>query len=78
MTPDRLQGRMNATMRSVNRAAVVIGAPLGGFVADATGPLPALGLAAAGVGAAGVGLGVSGFRRARPGDRAPADDPERP
>lgn len=26
VTPDRLQGRMNSTMRSINRAAVVIGA----------------------------------------------------
>ena len=31
VTPDRLQGRMNATMRSINRSMIVIGAPLGAF-----------------------------------------------
>jgi hypothetical protein len=29
VTPDRLQGRMNATMRSINRSMIVIGAPSG-------------------------------------------------
>jgi MFS family permease len=37
VTPDRLQARMNATMRSLNRAAVVVGAPAGGLAADAFG-----------------------------------------
>ncbi|GEK23176.1 MFS transporter [Cellulomonas xylanilytica] len=36
-TPDRLQGRMNATMRSVNRAMIVVAAPLGGLLGDALG-----------------------------------------
>ncbi|HTI27585.1 MAG TPA: MFS transporter [Kutzneria sp.] len=34
VTPDRLQGRMNATMRSFNRGSLVIGALLGGVLAD--------------------------------------------
>ena len=36
-TPDRLQGRMNATMRSINRAMIVVAAPLGGLLGDAVG-----------------------------------------
>lgn len=64
VTPDRLQGRTNATMRSLNRAAVVVGAPLGGLFADAVGMRPALWLGAAGVAASGVLLAGSGFRRA--------------
>jgi MFS family permease len=40
VTPDRLQARTNATMRSTNRAAIVLGAPLGGALADWLG-LPA-------------------------------------
>jgi MFS family permease len=36
VTPDRLQGRMNATMRSLNRAAVVVGAPAGGGCSPTT------------------------------------------
>lgn len=71
VTPDRLQGRMNATMRSLNRAAVVVGAPLGGLFADAVGLGPALALAAGGVAAAGVLLAASGFRTASHADQPP-------
>ena len=48
VTPDRLQGRMNATMRSVNRAMIVIGAPLGGFLGDRFGYRTMLWTAASG------------------------------
>ncbi len=48
VTPDALQGRMNATMRSINRAMVVFAAPLGGLVADAIGYRQGLWLAASG------------------------------
>ncbi|WP_188037187.1 MFS transporter, partial [Actinotalea sp. JY-7885] len=48
VTPDRLQGRMNTTMRSINRAAIVVAAPLGGLLGDAAGYPTAL-LVAAGV-----------------------------
>ncbi|MFC8191233.1 MFS transporter [Cellulomonas sp. NPDC057328] len=41
-TPDALQGRMNATMRSVNRAVIVVAAPLGGLLGDAAGYGPTL------------------------------------
>jgi MFS family permease len=34
VTPSGLLGRMNATTRSLNRAMIVIGAPLGGILAD--------------------------------------------
>lgn len=64
VTPDRLQGRMNATMRSLNRAAVVVGAPAGGAVALATSPRVALAGAALLVGATAVALQLSGFRHA--------------
>jgi len=37
VTPDALQGRMNATMRSINRAMIVVAAPLGGRLAEAVG-----------------------------------------
>src|SRR5690606_25693073 len=33
VTPDALQGRMNTSIRSVNRAMIVVGAPLGGILA---------------------------------------------
>ena len=55
---------MNATMRSFNRAAVVIGAPVGGLVADAVGFRFALWLAAAGIVVAALVLAASPFRHA--------------
>lgn len=48
VTPDRLQGRTNTTLRSVNRTMIVIGAPLGGLLADRAGPRVALTVAAVG------------------------------
>jgi MFS family permease len=65
VTPDRLQGRMNTTMRSFNRAAVVVGAPLGGVLADSAGYRPALWCGVAGVALGALVLGRSPFRRAR-------------
>lgn len=69
VTPDRLQGRMNATMRSLNRGAIVVGAPAGGAFALATSPRVALLVAAAIIVATAVGLRLSGFRHA---DEVPA------
>jgi MFS family permease len=63
-TPDRLQARVNATMRSFNRAAVVIGAPVGGLIAEAVGIRFALWVAAAGLTAAALSLLSSPFRHA--------------
>ncbi|MBA8793766.1 MFS family permease [Friedmanniella endophytica] len=37
VTPDRLQGRTNATGRSVNRSMIVLSAPLAGLLADRAG-----------------------------------------
>lgn len=71
VTPDRLQGRTNATMRSLNRAMVVVGAPLGGLLADSAGLRTALWLGAAGVGATGAALLLTGFRTATPEDGPP-------
>lgn len=65
ITPDRLQARMNATMRSLNRTAVVIGAPLGGLLADSAGFRSALWVAAGGVALAAVALLASPFRQAQ-------------
>lgn len=64
VTPDRLQGRTNATIRSLNRAAIVVGAPLGGLLADAVAPRFALWVGVLGVAASALGLAASGFRRA--------------
>ena len=64
VTPDRLQARTNATMRSFNRAAVVLGAPVGGLVADAIGFRSALWLAAAGMVVAALVLAASPFQHA--------------
>ena len=68
VTPDRLQGRMNATMRSTNRAMIVVAAPLGGLLADAIGYRPTLWIVAAGFAAVPVAQALSPLRSARIGD----------
>lgn len=50
VTPDRLQGRMNARMLSINRAMVVIGAPIGSVLGDALGFRSMIWIAAVGLG----------------------------
>ncbi|GAA1660222.1 MFS transporter [Fodinicola feengrottensis] len=65
VTPDRLQGRMNATMRSINRAMIVIGAPVGGFLGDTIGYRPMLWAGAGGFLVVALALGLSRFRDAR-------------
>ncbi len=64
VTPDRLQGRMNATMRSLNRAAIVVGAPLGGLLADAVTSRFALWVGVTGMAVSAIALAASGFRHA--------------
>jgi len=64
-TPDRLQGRTNATRRSANRAVIVVAAPLGGLLGDAAGYGAALvwaGSALVVVAAVSVLTGVRGAR----------------
>jgi MFS family permease len=65
VTPDRLQGRMNATMRSINRAMIVVGAPIGGLLGDRVGYRNMLWVAALGFLAVATALGLSRFRDAR-------------
>lgn len=65
ITPDELQGRMNTTVRSANRAMIVIGAPLGGLLATAIGYQATMWVAIAGFLAVTLFLAVSPFRDAR-------------
>jgi len=71
VTPDRLQGRMNTTMRSANRAVIVVGAPLGGVLADRAGTGVALAVSATGVALTAVLLSQTGFRTAHLDDAPP-------
>ncbi len=64
VTPDHLQGRMNATMRSINRAMIVVGAPVGGLLAVRLGYRPTLWIVAGGFTAVALLLGTSTFRTA--------------
>ena len=70
VTPDALQGRMNTTMRSLNRAMIVVGAPIGGWLADHIGYRPTLWIAIGGFVLAVLYLAASPFRDARHGDSA--------
>jgi MFS family permease len=65
VTPDALQARTNATRRSINRAMIVLGAPAGGFLADAFGYRAMLYTAAAGFLIVSATLAASRFRTAR-------------
>jgi MFS family permease len=76
VTPDRLQGRMNTTMRSINRGAVVVGAPVGGLIAVATTYRTALWIGIAGMAAAATGLALSPLRHARMSDAIGSTDGE--
>ncbi len=62
---------MNATMRSINRATVVVGAPVGGILGDAIGFRPMLWIAAGGFLLVALGLGLSPFSGARIGKPPP-------
>lgn len=68
VTPDRLRGRMIATMRSFNWGMNAIGAPVGGVLADAIGYRPTLWIGIAGVTVMAAWLGLSRFRHASSGD----------
>jgi len=68
VTPDNLQGRTNATRRSINRSMIVIGAPAGGLLADTFGYRLMLWCVAAGFLAVAGTLAASRFRHARIGD----------
>jgi len=65
ITPDELQARTNTTLRSLNRAVIVVVAPLAGILADAWGIRPMLVLAAGIFALVAAGLGASSFRDVR-------------
>ncbi|WP_445156054.1 MFS transporter [Arthrobacter sp. Hor0625] len=74
VTPDRLLARMSATMRSVNRGMIVVGAPLGGVIAAAAGTAAALWASAAFLLLASLLLLFSEFRYARTEDHLLSDE----
>lgn len=65
LTPDEMLGRTVTTMRSFNRAVIVVVAPLGGFLADQAGNRAALGVAVIVFVVAVVILAASPFRSVR-------------
>jgi MFS family permease len=65
VTPDRLRGRMNATIRSFNWGMVAVGAPLGGLLADHVGYRFALSVGLTGAVLQALALTVSPTRGAR-------------
>ncbi|GAA1430476.1 MFS transporter [Microlunatus lacustris] len=67
LTPDALQARTNTTMRSLNRAVLVVVSPVAGLVADRIGYGQALGAAAVVFGFSALLLVLSPFRRVRVG-----------
>jgi MFS family permease len=73
-TPDQLQGRMNATRRSINRSMIVVGAPIGGFLGDAIGYRAMLFTAAGGFLVVAAALAASRFRDARVEDAVIVED----
>jgi predicted MFS family arabinose efflux permease len=64
-TPDGLQARTNTTLRSLNRAVIVVVSPVAGLLADQVGFRPVMAAGAAIFGAAALMLALSPFRRAR-------------
>ncbi|MGI8813841.1 MAG: hypothetical protein ACR2G2_00720 [Pseudonocardia sp.] len=65
VTPDAVQARMNTTMRSINRAMIVLGAPAGGLLGDTIGYRPMLWTAAGAFPSCRSPLRASRFRTAR-------------
>jgi MFS family permease len=65
VTPDELQARTNTTLRSINRAVVVVVAPVAGVLADAVGIRSMLVVAAVTFAIVAVALASTSFRDAR-------------
>ncbi|MFC7359710.1 MFS transporter [Nocardioides astragali] len=65
VTPDELQARTNTTLRSLNRAVVVVVAPIAGVLADAWGIGAMLAAAAVVFALVAAGLASTSFRRVR-------------
>lgn len=64
VTPDRLQGRMNAKIRSLNRVMITIGAPPGGWPASQLDYRPVRWIGIAGVTTAALTPALPPFRHA--------------
>ncbi len=69
-TPDALQARTNTTLRSANRAVIVLVAPVAGLLADALGVRTVLAGAVAVFALVAVGLAATPFRSVRAPVRA--------
>ncbi|MGN7313525.1 MFS transporter [Alkalicoccobacillus gibsonii] len=65
ITPLQLQGRMNTTMRSINRSMIIIGAPLGGFIAGKFGSHNVLLISATGLAVCAIWLILSPMRNVK-------------
>ena len=65
VTPDELQARTNTTLRSLNRAVVVVVAPVAGVLADAWGIRSMLAVAAVTFALVAAGLASTSFRHVR-------------
>ena len=65
VTPDELQARTNTTLRSINRAVVVVVAPVAGVLADAVGIRSMLVVAAVTFAIVAVALASTSFRDVR-------------
>jgi MFS family permease len=74
VTPDEMQGRMNAINRSTNRAMIVIGAPVGGIVGELIGYRELLWVSTCGFAVVAVALALTPFRTAK----LSADDVSQP
>ena len=72
LCPDRLLGRMNATMRFVVWGVLPIGALIGGVLGSVAGLRPTLWIGAAGEAVAGIWLLASPMRTMRDFPDAPA------
>lgn len=65
VTPERLRGRMNATIRSFNWGLIAVAAPVAGFAATAWGNRPTIAVAVGGLVLAALVTTCSPFRDAR-------------
>ncbi len=72
VTPDRLRGRMNATIRSFNWGSIAVAAPLGGWLAATFGNRVAIGVGVLGLVVSAVWLWLSPYRHVTvDGERPP-------
>ena len=72
VTPDRLRGRMNATIRSFNWGTIAVAAPLGGWLAASFGNRVAIGVGVLGLAASALWLWCSPYRHVTVDGERPA------